>query len=73
MSETNDDSLGHRALSYGTARVLLARPRRGRTSTAQSGSYMRPYTVVNVPKPHTLRAKVPGPAYRGSIGCRGGI
>jgi len=68
FSETNDNSAAI-LLTYGTARVLLAGDAEAREQEYMaSGPYTGPLTIINVPKLHTVRAKVLRPAGRRSLG-----
>ena len=64
FSETNDNSVAI-LLSYGTARILLAGDAEAKEEEYMAnGPYTGPLTVINVPKLHTVWAKVPRPAGR---------
>ena len=64
FSETNDNSVAI-LLTYGAARILLAGDAEAREEEYMAGGpYTGPLTVVNVPKLHTIRAKVPRSASR---------
>ena len=52
LRETNDNSVAI-LLSYGTAHLLLIGDAEAREEQ-HSDLYTRPYTVINVPKLHTL-------------------
>ena len=55
-------------LSYATARILLAGDAEAREEEYMaSGPYTGPLTVINVPKLHTVRYRVPRPAGRRSV------
>ena len=65
FSEINDNSVAI-LLTYGTARILLAGDAEANEEEYMAnGPYTGPLTIVNVPKPHTLRARVPRSADRG--------